>query len=292
MPCSLTLSSISLDKPYLLSQTQPSKIYSLPTKATPYLFCPAATTQVSSGLPSILLPPEATSYCLSLTHILESNTHLYSGRGYLGKEREAKETFVNQFPGEEGEEGPQSGEAGEKGIFRNPAPDSQEGLPFSRDRDMPEGSASVFPLLSIPAGLDQGQMAYEGQHWHASERCFCCSRCGRALLGRPFLPRRGLIFCSRACSLGSEPMAPGHSRRSWSASTVSTPLTASTASFSAVEGASETTTKGTNTEAAPGEPPHLPQPCPVPLTSPGPSSWHLWPYPHLSPGSIPKPFQA
>ncbi|OWJ99298.1 PRICKLE3 [Cervus elaphus hippelaphus] len=100
-------------------------------------------------------------------------------------------------------------------------------------------------------GLDQGQMAYEGQHWHASERCFCCSRCGRALLGRPFLPRRGLIFCSRACSLGSEPTAPGHSRRSWSASTVSTPLTASTASFSAVEGASETTTKGTNTEAAP-----------------------------------------
>ncbi|MXQ98837.1 hypothetical protein E5288_WYG013422 [Bos mutus] len=100
-------------------------------------------------------------------------------------------------------------------------------------------------------GLDQGQMAYEGQHWHASERCFCCSRCGRALLGRPFLPRRGLIFCSRACSLGSEPMAPAHSRRSWSTSTVSTPLTASTASFSAVEGASETTTKGTNTEAAP-----------------------------------------
>uniref|UniRef100_A0A8C6ESM9 Prickle planar cell polarity protein 3 n=1 Tax=Marmota marmota marmota TaxID=9994 RepID=A0A8C6ESM9_MARMA len=65
-------------------------------------------------------------------------------------------------------------------------------------------------------GLDQGQMAYEGQHWHASDRCFCCSRCGRALLGRPFLPRRGLIFCSRACSLGSEPTAPGPGRRSWS----------------------------------------------------------------------------
>lgn len=162
---------------------------------------------------------------------------------------------------------------------------------------MPEGSASVFPLLSIPAGLDQGQMAYEGQHWHASERCFCCSRCGRALLGRPFLPRRGLIFCSRACSLGSEPMAPAHSRRSWSTSTVSTPLTASTASFSAVEGASETTTKGTNTEAAPGEPPHLPQPCPFPLTSPGPgilASLTLplsqsWLYPQTIPGLISSP---
>ncbi|KAF6390684.1 prickle planar cell polarity protein 3 [Rhinolophus ferrumequinum] len=100
-------------------------------------------------------------------------------------------------------------------------------------------------------GLDQGQMAYEGQHWHASDRCFCCSRCGRALLGRPFLPRRGLIFCSRACSLGSEPPAPGPGRRSWSAGTVPPPLTASTASFSAVEGASETSTKGASTEPAP-----------------------------------------
>lgn len=145
---------------------------------------------------------------------------------------------------------------------------------------MPGGSASVFFLVSIPAGLDQGQMAYEGQHWHASDRCFCCSRCGRALLGRPFLPRRGLIFCSRACSLGSEPTAPGPGRRSWSAGTVSTPLAASTASFSAVEGASETTTKGTSTEPASGELilepcPAIPvpptQPCPLPLTPSGPS---------------------
>ncbi|KAM5220984.1 prickle planar cell polarity protein 3 [Ctenodactylus gundi] len=101
-------------------------------------------------------------------------------------------------------------------------------------------------------GLDQGQMAYEGQHWHASDRCFCCSRCGRTLLGRPFLPRRGLIFCSRACSLGSEPTAPGPGCCSWSAGAVTTPLpasTASTASFS--EGAPETATKGTCTEAAP-----------------------------------------
>ncbi|XP_024601006.1 prickle planar cell polarity protein 3 isoform X2 [Neophocaena asiaeorientalis asiaeorientalis] len=107
-------------------------------------------------------------------------------------------------------------------------------------------------------GLDQGQMAYEGQHWHASDRCFCCSRCGRALLGRPFLPRRGLIFCSRACSLGSELTAPGPGRRSWSAGTVSTPLTASTASFSAVEGASETSTKGTSTELPPAAGPEEP----------------------------------
>ncbi|KAI5622017.1 prickle-like protein 3 isoform X1, partial [Silurus asotus] len=54
-------------------------------------------------------------------------------------------------------------------------------------------------------GIDQGQMTYEGQHWHASEACFCCARCQLPLLGRPFLPRRGLIYCSRPCSLGEDP---------------------------------------------------------------------------------------
>ncbi|XP_068189599.1 prickle-like protein 2 isoform X2 [Antennarius striatus] len=54
-------------------------------------------------------------------------------------------------------------------------------------------------------GIDQGQMTYEGQHWHAVESCFCCARCRLPLLGRPFLPRGGLIFCSRACSLGEDP---------------------------------------------------------------------------------------
>ncbi|XP_061544444.1 prickle-like protein 2b isoform X1 [Phycodurus eques] len=54
-------------------------------------------------------------------------------------------------------------------------------------------------------GIDQGQMTYDGQHWHASEGCFCCARCKRSLLGRPFLPKQGQIFCSRSCSLGEEP---------------------------------------------------------------------------------------
>lgn len=56
-----------------------------------------------------------------------------------------------------------------------------------------------------PSGIDQGQMTYEGQHWHAVESCFCCARCQLPLLGRPFLPRGGLIFCSRPCSLGEDP---------------------------------------------------------------------------------------
>lgn len=60
-------------------------------------------------------------------------------------------------------------------------------------------------LFIFPAGIDQGQMTYDGQHWHATEGCFCCARCKRSLLGRPFLPKQGQIFCSRSCSLGEEP---------------------------------------------------------------------------------------
>lgn len=48
-------------------------------------------------------------------------------------------------------------------------------------------------------------MTYDGQHWHATEGCFCCARCKCSLLGRPFLPKQGQIFCSRSCSLGEEP---------------------------------------------------------------------------------------
>ena len=53
-------------------------------------------------------------------------------------------------------------------------------------------------------------MTHEGQHWHATEPCFCCHTCQSSLLGRPFLPRRGSIFCSIACSKG-EPPTPSDS---------------------------------------------------------------------------------
>lgn len=61
-----------------------------------------------------------------------------------------------------------------------------------------------------PIGVDQGQMSHEGQHWHAAERCFCCHTCRSSLLGRPFLPRKGAIYCSIACSKG-EPPTPSDS---------------------------------------------------------------------------------
>ncbi|RXG58045.1 Protein prickle [Armadillidium vulgare] len=59
-------------------------------------------------------------------------------------------------------------------------------------------------------GVDQGQMTHEGQHWHSTEECFCCHTCRTPLLGRLFLPRRGAIYCSIACSKG-EPPTPSDS---------------------------------------------------------------------------------
>lgn len=53
-------------------------------------------------------------------------------------------------------------------------------------------------------GLDAGQMQYGGQHWHATESCFSCVCCRQSLLGRPFLPKYGQIFCSKACSVGED----------------------------------------------------------------------------------------
>ncbi|XP_042367595.1 prickle-like protein 1b isoform X2 [Plectropomus leopardus] len=53
-------------------------------------------------------------------------------------------------------------------------------------------------------GVDHAQMTYEGVHWHASDQCFCCAQCKTSLLGCPFLPKQGRIYCSKACSQGED----------------------------------------------------------------------------------------
>ncbi|XP_077328681.1 prickle-like protein 1 [Lithobates pipiens] len=53
-------------------------------------------------------------------------------------------------------------------------------------------------------GVDHAQMTYDGQHWHATEGCFCCAQCKVSLLGCPFLPKKGRIYCSKTCSLGED----------------------------------------------------------------------------------------
>jgi uncharacterized Zn finger protein (UPF0148 family) len=49
-------------------------------------------------------------------------------------------------------------------------------------------------------------MAHNGQHWHASTQCFSCYTCGRSLLGLPFLPKNGEIYCSPECGHGIHPI--------------------------------------------------------------------------------------
>ncbi|XP_063302996.1 prickle-like protein 1 [Pelobates fuscus] len=53
-------------------------------------------------------------------------------------------------------------------------------------------------------GVDHAQMTYDGQHWHATETCFSCAQCKVSLLGCPFLPKKGRIYCSKTCSLGED----------------------------------------------------------------------------------------
>ncbi|XP_056429932.1 prickle-like protein 1 [Hyla sarda] len=53
-------------------------------------------------------------------------------------------------------------------------------------------------------GVDHAQMTYDGQHWHATENCFSCAQCKVSLLGCPFLPKKGRIYCSKNCSLGED----------------------------------------------------------------------------------------
>nr|XP_046201081.1 prickle-like protein 1 [Oncorhynchus gorbuscha]XP_046201088.1 prickle-like protein 1 [Oncorhynchus gorbuscha] len=53
-------------------------------------------------------------------------------------------------------------------------------------------------------GVDHAQMMYDGLHWHATKGCFCCAQCKSSLLGCPFLPKQGRIYCSKACSLGED----------------------------------------------------------------------------------------
>ena len=65
--------------------------------------------------------------------------------------------------------------------------------------------AEYCDFCGEPIGVDQGQMSHDGQHWHATDQCFSCSTCRCSLLGRPFLPRRGSIYCSIACSKGEPP---------------------------------------------------------------------------------------
>ncbi|NWS39651.1 PRIC2 protein, partial [Probosciger aterrimus] len=53
--------------------------------------------------------------------------------------------------------------------------------------------------------LHKSEVRIKAWGWVAEDTCFCCAQCKKSLLGRPFLPKQGQIFCSRACSVGDDP---------------------------------------------------------------------------------------
>ncbi|KAM3656139.1 prickle planar cell polarity protein 3, partial [Ammospiza maritima maritima] len=64
--------------------------------------------------------------------------------------------------------------------------------------------AHLCDTCGDPIGLQDPHVTHRGQHWHPLPGCFRCAPCGRPLLGRPFLPRGGQIFCSPRCAPGSD----------------------------------------------------------------------------------------
>ena len=90
-------------------------------------------------------------------------------------------------------------------------------------------------------------MTHEGQHWHPPPECFSCHPCHSSLLGHPFLPRRGLIYCSVACSKGEPTSSPSKAPasaalQSQSPQSSTTGSAAVAASTTAAESSSSTAT--------------------------------------------------
>lgn len=55
-------------------------------------------------------------------------------------------------------------------------------------------------------GVEQGQITYEDQHWHATDECFKCHTCAKSLRGGlMFIPRHGVIYCSNTCLKSKNP---------------------------------------------------------------------------------------
>ena len=45
--------------------------------------------------------------------------------------------------------------------------------------------------------LDQPRLQHENLIWHGTDECFVCAFCSLSLLGQPYLPRHGKVFCSK-----------------------------------------------------------------------------------------------
>jgi prickle len=57
--------------------------------------------------------------------------------------------------------------------------------------------ASVCETCGEQVTLDQARLQHEKQVWHGTDKCFVCAYCSESLLGQPYLPRDGKVFCSK-----------------------------------------------------------------------------------------------
>lgn len=47
---------------------------------------------------------------------------------------------------------------------------------------------------------EETAIQYQELYWHANKSCFFCSVCKKNLVDCPFLPKKGLLLCSKECS--------------------------------------------------------------------------------------------
>ena len=95
----------------------------------------------------------------------------------------------------------------------------RDGRPFCCDC-FETNHAELCETCGQAIGVDDGHMAHGGRHWHASDLCFLCRKCGSSLLGCAFLPKDdGSLYCpecSGAISIADNAeFSTNEKRNSW-----------------------------------------------------------------------------
>ncbi|CAI8056185.1 Prickle planar cell polarity protein 3 [Geodia barretti] len=57
--------------------------------------------------------------------------------------------------------------------------------------------SSICETCGNQVTLDQPRLKHEDLIWHGTDECFVCAFCSLSLLGQPYLPRHGKVFCSK-----------------------------------------------------------------------------------------------
>lgn len=79
-----------------------------------------------------------------------------------------------------------------------------------REREREKGKRNIYDLARQTSSsmfffqtcgnsitLDQPRLQHDNQVWHGTDKCFLCSYCRQSLVGQPFLPKYGRVFCGK-----------------------------------------------------------------------------------------------